>query len=86
MLKRVLSGLGIAAVLLVLFLYGNAWVLVGLSLVVHLGAQDEFRRLARSGGIPTEAWMVPLCGVAYLLSWIVLKALVPKYRPVEENK
>ena len=68
MLKRVLSGLGIAAVLLVLFLYGNAWVLVGLSLVVHLGAQDEFRRLARSGGIPTEAWAVPLCGVAYLLA------------------
>ena len=26
------------------------------------------------------------CGVAYLLSWIVMKALVPKYRPVEANK
>ncbi len=23
------------------------------------------------------------CGIAYLLSWVIMKALVPKYKPVK---
>ena len=68
MLKRVLNGLGIAAVLLVLFLYGNVWVLTGLAVLVYVMALDEFRRLASSGGLPSESWALPLCGVAYMLA------------------
>ena len=68
MLKRVVSGVGVAIAFLLLFTLGNAWVLVALVLALHIIAQDEFRRLCAAGGIPVETWAVPICGAAYLVA------------------
>lgn len=68
MLKRVTCGLAVAGGLLVLFVFGNAWVLVALAVALHLLAQDEFARLAAGAGLRIEKVAVPICGVAYILA------------------
>lgn len=71
MLKRVLNGLGIAVALLLLFLFGNAWMLVLLAFALFALAQDEFRSLCTAAGHNVEVWAVPLCGAAFLVATAV---------------
>ncbi len=68
MRSRVLTGILIGASLLALFLLGNFWVLVVFAVALYLLAQDEFRLLAKAGGLSVEPLALPLCGVAYLLA------------------
>lgn len=68
MLRRVLSGVGVAVVLLTLLLWGGPWPCLVLALALSLLAQDELLRLARIASLPTECVVVPVFGMAYLVA------------------
>lgn len=87
MLQRVTAGVLVSLVLVLLFLFGNAWVLIGLTLILHLLAQDEFRRLASAASLPIERLAVPLCGIAYLLAMVTETAYAQTlYGEVEDGR
>ena len=68
MLKRVLSGIGVAVVVLVVVLACGPWPCLAFALALFYLAQDELRLLARAAGLPTEDVAVPVFGFAYLLA------------------
>lgn len=62
------------------------------SLLINLGAGELFKYAGDMGAAFTflgfegkpAGYMIIfcICAVAYLLAWIIMKALVPKYKPI----
>ena len=68
MLKRVISGIGVAIVALAVVLLSGPWPCLLFALALFYLAQDELRLLAHAAGLPTEDSAVPVFGLAYLLA------------------
>jgi ACS family hexuronate transporter-like MFS transporter len=56
----------------------------GVLVQIMAGRLEDFYRATNNGDVSTAyAIMFGVCAFAYLIAWIIMKVLVPKYKPIE---
>ena len=57
----------------------------GVFVQIMAGRLEDFYRTTNSGDVaPAYAIMFGVCAFAYLVAWLFMKVLVPKYKPIVE--
>ena len=57
----------------------------GVFVQIMAGRLEDYYRVANNGDVSTAyAIMFGVCAFAYLIAWLMMKVLVPKYRPIAE--
>ena len=57
----------------------------GVLVQMMAGRLEDYYRLTNNGDVSTAyAIMFGVCAFAYLIAWVIMKVLVPKYKPIAE--